>query len=78
MNIDNVYDLFLSNYFAPPTRSGTLVISDSLYREIQKEELTNQITVLESQENRLTTAIDDIRAKIEDVKQQIADLDKAG
>ena len=54
-----MYSLFSD--FLPPAR--VVVISDSRYQELQREEAQRQVTVLESKINRYSTLVKELEAE---------------
>ena len=54
-----MYSLFSD--FLPPAR--VVVIPDSRYQELQREEAQRQVTILESKINRYSTLIEELKAE---------------
>ena len=72
-NPSNMYSLFSD--FLPTTR--VVVIPDSRYQELQREEAQRELTLVESKINRYERLVSDLKEEADNIKKQVLALEPA-
>ena len=55
---------------------GPIVISDSMYSELQRDQIQRDITILESKMNRYQSYIDDCQERVDKLKAEMEKVHK--
>jgi len=66
--------MFFETFFDYPQRTNVVIISDSTYKKVQRQQLESDLTVLQSRANRHRTALKELEQAIGSKEKEIAAL----
>ena len=66
--------MFFETFFDYPQRTNVVIISDSTYKEVQRQQLESDLTVLKSRANRHRAALQELDQAIGSKEKEIAAL----